>query len=315
MKKYWVLLMGMILGGCGDDISKIKYGVMDFNKTITVGDALDNWKSCEAGHWRKFLTDNNTRVVEFECQHKITEYFRKLKALNTDKANEIYIDVVSNKQYFQFTLNKDDSFQIHSVETETVWRDGTSQRIRREPIDVLKDAYANSMNFDPDLINSELSKLAIGIYMSIKPGSNIRGNGSETATNASGTDELDQSDPVTSNSRLALPNSFPKSGPISPAEPKSQFNCIDAGSYVENQVCNDRELRAQNEKLLKTYRKILDLEITDEIRSKVEETQVEWVAERDKCADRSCIVSSYAHRFEDLCKFQTSGELLCNLID
>lgn len=159
MKKLLIILSAIVfLNGCSD-IDNVKSGVMDFDQTITVGEALDNWKSCRKTHWEEFETDNGVKVVEFSCEHKVNDYFDKVKKLlsKENQSDADVLDVVSNTQIFQFTINKDLTFQIDNVQVKTVWKDGKFFEDSQKPIKQLADAYKNKMNFDPSEINDNVS--------------------------------------------------------------------------------------------------------------------------------------------------------------
>jgi len=62
------LLATLMISGCNSsNIDKVKNGIMDFDKSITVSQAFDNWKSCSNSKWSEFTTDNGKNIVEFTC--------------------------------------------------------------------------------------------------------------------------------------------------------------------------------------------------------------------------------------------------------
>ncbi|UUO21884.1 hypothetical protein FGD67_00725 [Colwellia sp. M166] len=154
-KALLVLPVALALTGCGSEIDSVKDGIMDFNKTITLGQALDNWKSCNDSNWETFETDNGVTVVQFTCSHKILGFVEKAKGLLSKKeqAQASYFNIASNVQTFQFTLNQDDSFQIDNVQVETTWEDGTKFNDSQKPVEQLETAYNNNFNFDPAQLN------------------------------------------------------------------------------------------------------------------------------------------------------------------
>ena len=156
MKK--VLLVAPVilaLAGCGSDIDLVKGGAMEFNQTTTLGKVLDNWKSCEHRKWEAFETDNGISVVQFRCQHKVSQYMSKAKSMLSegDQAKADHLDISSNIQTFQFTINQDDTFQIDNVQVKTTWEDGTFFEDSQKPLEQLETAYANNLNFDPGELN------------------------------------------------------------------------------------------------------------------------------------------------------------------
>jgi hypothetical protein len=160
MKVYISLIICMLLAGCGSDIDKVKKGFLGFNKTLTVGQALDNWKSCESKDWKSFTSDNGVRVVDFTCHHKTEDYFSDLKSYmsKSDRKHPTYIDIVDHTQTFQFTLNKDDTFQINAVSVQYTWSDGKNFKGRHEGLEQLSlnKAYKNKMHFEPEDLTTSL---------------------------------------------------------------------------------------------------------------------------------------------------------------
>ena len=165
MKKLKILIIGLLLSffmtGCFSEVDAVKSGIMNFNKTITVGEAFDNWDNCQKGEWESFETDNKIKVVQFTCLKKgVKEYMSKVKSFlsEKEKAKASYLDIVSNAQIFQFTINKDDTFQIDNVQVETVWSDGKKFSDSQKAMKELERVYKNEITFN---IN-DLNKMAAG---------------------------------------------------------------------------------------------------------------------------------------------------------
>ena len=101
------LLVGSLLFvGCSNGkISEVKNGVLNFDKSLTVGDAFDNYKYCKSVKWESFETENGRDVVQVTCDYDISnkdnsDYYRKLfKEKGIEKAEITY----------QFHILKDDS--------------------------------------------------------------------------------------------------------------------------------------------------------------------------------------------------------------
>jgi len=160
MKKILLALpFALILSGCGSDVDLVKDGVMDFNQTTTLGQALDNWKSCKETNWEFFETDNGVTVVQFTCNHKVSDFIAKAKSFLSKKDLEEapYLDILSSVDTFQFTLNQDDSFQIDNVQVETAWEDGTKINDSRDSIERLETAYENELTFNINLLQNKLA--------------------------------------------------------------------------------------------------------------------------------------------------------------
>lgn len=161
MKKIKLIVVGLFLlffvTGCSDNTDLVKNGIMNFNKTITVGEAFDNWNDCENSEWKSFETDNNTPVVEFKCEKKdVVEFMNKSKSFLSKKEQEkaSYLDVKSNTQIFQWTINKDDTFQIDNVQVETVWSDGKKFSDSQKPMEQLESVYNNELTWDTSSLNA-----------------------------------------------------------------------------------------------------------------------------------------------------------------
>lgn len=155
------IFISILLTGCFSEVDTVKSGVMNFNKTITVGEAFDNWNNCQKGEWESFETDNKTKVVQFSCFKKgVKEYMSKAKSFLSEKeqAKASYLDIESNTQIFQFTINKDDTFQIDNVQVETVWSDGKKFSDSQKAMKELERVYENEITFN----SSELNKMTSG---------------------------------------------------------------------------------------------------------------------------------------------------------
>jgi len=163
----FMLILG--LNGCSDNTDLVKDGVMNFNKTITVGEAFDNWNDCESSEWKSFKTDNNTPVVEFTCEVKdIKEFLNKAKSFlpKKEQSNASYLDIESVTKIFQWTINKDDTFQINNVQSKMVWVDGTKSLTSLKPMKEFRIVYNNKKN--PFSLGNINKQVAIPIAYSIK---------------------------------------------------------------------------------------------------------------------------------------------------
>jgi len=69
-----LLTIVILFSGCSEDVEtlsntdKVKNTVMNFDKSITVGQAFDNWNKCKNKKWEEFTTDNQKQIVEFTCK-------------------------------------------------------------------------------------------------------------------------------------------------------------------------------------------------------------------------------------------------------
>jgi len=153
-----ILFVSVLFIGCGSDIDMVKDGVMNFNKTITVGEAFDNNVNCKKGEWESFETDNGTRVVQFTCNVKgVKEFFNKTKSFFKDKDDLSHLDIISNIKVYQFTINKDDTFQIDNVQNITKWADGKKTENPSDAVEALEEIYKNRLSLNIDELNDMLA--------------------------------------------------------------------------------------------------------------------------------------------------------------
>ena len=68
-------------------ISEVKDGVLNFDKSVTVGDAFDKYNYCKNVKWESFTTDNGRDVVQVTCDYDLdnkdnSEFGRKMMKEN-----------------------------------------------------------------------------------------------------------------------------------------------------------------------------------------------------------------------------------------
>jgi len=158
-----------LFGFTDADVEIVKNGVFDFNKTITVGDALSNWKSCDKVFWDNFRTENGVRVVEFSCIHKAGDYFKNIEKIVSRREDVgSNLDIAYTIHRFFFTLNVDQSFQLDNVQAITVWNDETIYQQDSDPFEMLKMVYGNEVILDGDSINEMKATILYGHYKTAK---------------------------------------------------------------------------------------------------------------------------------------------------
>ena len=110
-----------------NDVELVKNGVLDYDKSITVGEAFNNWKVCKENiEWEAFQTDNKRRIVQFSCDKKDNTGTRLI--------------------IFQFKINKDDTFDLSYIGEEYIDTDGikTTANSSEPSESSLKYVYDNS---------------------------------------------------------------------------------------------------------------------------------------------------------------------------
>ncbi len=154
MKK--ILINGVVaafaLTGCfeGGDIASVKGGVMDFNKSLKVGDAFGNWGECTQKRWSEFKTSNGKRIVQFECQStKVQDFMRTVRSnFPNSRFQDASKDLDSTIMTVQWTINADDSFELSSFEKRYKWADGSVQEWTPKLDKLLQNVYNNVVEFD-----------------------------------------------------------------------------------------------------------------------------------------------------------------------
>jgi len=119
------------LQGCGSpsDTDLVKNGIMPFNKTLTVGEAFGQ------------------RVVQFTCSARdVAAFMGKAKSM-LNESNYDHFNMTEVLSTFQWTINKDDSFQLQDVGTTWTWADGKSKKVAADA-EMLKSVYSNENTFD-----------------------------------------------------------------------------------------------------------------------------------------------------------------------
>jgi hypothetical protein len=85
--------------------------------------------------------------------------------------------------------------------------------------------------------------------------------------------------------------------PPRPAFFKTSFDCMHAASTAEHLVCSDNELASLDLQMADLYRRGLASVVdTNEFAGE----QRTWLTQRDVCADKPCLISSYSGRIKEL---------------
>jgi hypothetical protein len=66
-----ILTAAILLSGCRSAINKVRNGYLEYNRTTTVGQALEH--SFSNGKWKSFTTDKGVTLVEFDGSHPFKE--------------------------------------------------------------------------------------------------------------------------------------------------------------------------------------------------------------------------------------------------
>lgn len=94
----------VIISGCdkffGGDLSLVKNGAMDFDKSLTVGQAIDNYQYSKKTEWGALTTENGKRIVHVTSQ------------IDIDKHPKMSGEMKSFDFQLQFLVNIDKTFHV-----------------------------------------------------------------------------------------------------------------------------------------------------------------------------------------------------------
>ncbi len=138
---YLVIVLSIfMITGCSNDVSTIKNGTLEFDKSITVGQAFDKYKYFSSTKWKSFSTDNGKKIVEVKGDFK-NEYLQHMKWEDKFASASLIV---------QFTINKDDTFEISALAFDFLTRNGDKERrdigerlTTRQFNTLLKELYNN----------------------------------------------------------------------------------------------------------------------------------------------------------------------------
>lgn len=162
-KAVTLFVLSTMLYSCGHsgDETIVKNGLMDFNKTLTIGQALDNWEDCGEKSWQVGKTSNGVRFVEFSCvKNQLSEFIDSFKksCKSNDNCDEYFNEQSFNlqkvKNTFQWTMNQDDTFQLNNTDISYFWGDGKYLIDPTSSSNELENAYRNKISYNP---NAEFS--------------------------------------------------------------------------------------------------------------------------------------------------------------
>ncbi len=120
------LAMAVCFVGCnkiGGDVSLVKNGYLDFDKSITVGQALDGYKSFDKTEWKAIKTEQGRKIVICDAllsKELVDKYNNLLQSVyeerirNGNSAKEPDYRI-SRSMNYQFTINNDGSFKYSGL--------------------------------------------------------------------------------------------------------------------------------------------------------------------------------------------------------
>ncbi len=160
-----VVVFGLLFSGCfgGGNIEKVKNGVMNFNKSITIGQALDNHNDCKSKEWEELKTTNGQKIVEFRCE---SASMKIIADKVFQEKNKEYANLNSVTQVFQWTINLDDTFQLSYAGSEYIWKDGKSfSDNAKKSAESLSEMYKNEKFSAQDLTATDVYQMDLVFAM------------------------------------------------------------------------------------------------------------------------------------------------------
>jgi hypothetical protein len=122
MKKWKLLMIGLFLSlmitGCSN-VDTVKDGTLNFDNSITVGEAFDKYSYFSDTEWTDFETSNGRRIVQVTGIFN-DDYIKKMGW--TKQFSEVSLIV-------QFKINKDDTFEIVAIGLETTNLKGKTKKV------------------------------------------------------------------------------------------------------------------------------------------------------------------------------------------
>lgn len=84
------------------DVALVKNGTLEMDKSLTVGQAIDNYKFFKKTDWQSITTDNGRKIITV------------VASVDTEKHPKINKDagVKSAEMKFEFKLNQDKTFEL-----------------------------------------------------------------------------------------------------------------------------------------------------------------------------------------------------------
>lgn len=103
-----ITITTMLISGCdkiksftSSDVSLVKDGVLEMDKSLTVGKAIDNYKYFKKTQWKALKTENGKRMVVVDC------------SINVDAQPSMKNSgIKSADMKYEFQINQDNTFEV-----------------------------------------------------------------------------------------------------------------------------------------------------------------------------------------------------------
>lgn len=80
------------------------------------------------------------------------------------------------------------------------------------------------------------------------------------------------------------------------------FDCAKASTFAEKTICSDPLLRKLDDALSSNYKAMLGADFGGSVES-LRNDQRKWIANRNKCTTRECLVATYRERIDETCDY------------
>lgn len=145
--------VSFVLSACGEgnNVDLVKGGLMDMNKTLTIGEAFDNYGECGARNWQEFETENGVSIVEFQCVSKtVSPFINVVKNLSGDSGP--HLNITDSTFIVQWSINRDgETFQLEYVGDLIQWGDGKEVEQSVDDIIVnIQNVYSDTYRYDTE---------------------------------------------------------------------------------------------------------------------------------------------------------------------
>ena len=167
MKKHLLVLIVVLLSltACSKNpVSVVKNGVLEFDKSVTVGDAFSGYKYFSDSTWKTIKTEQNRTIVEFRAKVPIEQYKdAQVGITDTVLSSDLYnqVAVLISKVVFvaQFVIDKDNkTFNLEYSGYELYLTNGT--QTEQDSYNALAPIHNIYINKRDDLLISTIYNIA-----------------------------------------------------------------------------------------------------------------------------------------------------------
>ena len=144
-----VLISGLMLVGCGstDPLELVKTGTLEFDNSVTVGDAFDGYKYIKNPTWTTFQTDQGRTIVQMSAGVDPKDYSGTMipGVWEIDDQTAAYLNKNGKFTYkVQFAVGKDGkTFSVHFVGIDAKFSALETKEIPDEKLETVQAAYNN----------------------------------------------------------------------------------------------------------------------------------------------------------------------------